>query len=164
VASEYKTGSSISVFYVSARLNVKNRGTWHLTKDRPPFCVWCKFLVISARKPQWLPPLRNCLRQPAIRGMKKEIHLRVVRSVPRWKTSATPDLRKHVREIAPRTSLECTQKQDRISSASLTSSPYHGYKLPIAPHSVPAGFMGLAVGYITFPFSGNPSAPHYPPF
>jgi hypothetical protein len=41
-------------------------------------------------------------------------------------------------------------------------SSYHGYKLPMAPHCTAAGFRGLVVDYILFPFSSNPSAAHYP--
>jgi hypothetical protein len=44
----------------------------------------------------------------------------------------------------------------------MTLSPYHEYKLHMAPHFTPAGFTGLAADYITFPFSGSPSAPLYP--
>jgi hypothetical protein len=43
-------------------------------------------------------------------------------------------------------------------------SPYHEYKLPMTPHSAPAGFRGLMADHTVLPFSGNPLAPHYRPY
>jgi hypothetical protein len=55
------------------------------------------------------------------------------------------------------------RKTGSFFSCNKTLSPDHVYKVPMAPHSTPAGFKGLVVDCITFPFSGNSSAPHSPP-
>jgi hypothetical protein len=75
-----------------------------------------------------------------------------------------PDVRKHIREITPQTSLGCIQRQGCISQANMISSLYYEYKLPMAPHSTCTGFRGLVVDYVVFPFSGDPLKLHYPPY
>jgi hypothetical protein len=95
----------------------------------------------------------NCQNQPGIRGIKKGKPLPVLWSVLGQRISANPNLGKRVREITLQTSLRCTHDFMPLQWVQTPHSfPLYNCRLPGT-----CGWLQCSL------FSGNPTAPPYPP-